>query len=283
MSSLYLFYVCFGVLTYVATNPITYDDVQGTPYQVEYDHRAITINNVRTMLISGAIHYPRSTPGMWPYIMKMAKNQGLNTIQTYVFWNMHEQKEGVLDFSGRANLSRYLQDAADTGLFVYLRVGPFVAAEWDQGGIPVWLTHISNISFLSSNDVWKNYIRKYLLTIVDYIKPYLAKNGGPIILAQIENEYHGTDLAYVDWCGSLVSNELSSTEIPWTMCHGLVANSTIETCNSCNCMDDGWMDHHQQVNPDKPMIFTENEGWYQDWGQAFAIRETSYIAYSVAE
>jgi hypothetical protein len=175
MSSLYLFYVCFGVLTYVATNPITYDDVQGTPYQVEYDHRAITINNVRTMLISGAIHYPRSTPGMWPYIMKMAKNQGLNTIQTYVFWNMHEQKEGVLDFSGRANLSRYLQDAADTGLFVYLRVGPFVAAEWDQGGIPVWLTHISNISFRSSNDVWKNYMRKYLLTIVDYIKPYLAK------------------------------------------------------------------------------------------------------------
>jgi hypothetical protein len=111
----------------------------------------------------------------------------------------------------------------------------------------------------------------------------LLKNGGPIILAQIENEYHGTDLVYVDWCGSLVSNELSSTEIPWTMCHGLVANSTIETCNSCNCMDDGWMDHHQQVNPDKPMIFTENEGWYQDWGQAFAIRETSDIAYSVAE
>jgi beta-galactosidase GanA len=146
--------------------------------------------------------------------MKMAKNRGLNTIQSYVFWNIHEQKEGVLDFSGRANLSRYLQDAADAGLFVYLRVGPFVAAEWHQGGLPVWLNHVANISFRSSNDVWKSYMRKYLLTIVDYITPYLAKNGGPVILAQIENEYHGTDLAYVDWCGSLVSNELSSTEIP---------------------------------------------------------------------
>ncbi|CAF3635942.1 unnamed protein product, partial [Rotaria sordida] len=68
------------------TSPVTYENVRGTPYNVSYDPRAITINGVRTMLISGAIHYPRSTPGMWPYIMKMAKNQGLNTVQTYVFW-----------------------------------------------------------------------------------------------------------------------------------------------------------------------------------------------------
>jgi beta-galactosidase GanA len=129
MSLLALFYVCINILTYVVTNSITYNDVRGTPYKVGYDHRAITINGVRTMLISGAIHYPRSTPGMWPYLMKMAKNQGLNAIQSYVFWNIHKQKEGVLDFSGCANLSRYLEDAADAGLFVYLRVGPFVAAE----------------------------------------------------------------------------------------------------------------------------------------------------------
>jgi hypothetical protein len=78
-------YICVGISNYVATSPITYEHVRGTPYKVSYDHRAITINNVRIMLISGAIHYPSSTPGMWPYIMKMAKNQSLNTIQTYVF------------------------------------------------------------------------------------------------------------------------------------------------------------------------------------------------------
>ncbi|CAF4731114.1 unnamed protein product, partial [Rotaria magnacalcarata] len=78
-------------------------------------------------------------PGMWPYIMKMAKNQGLNTVQTYVFWNIHEQKPGVLDFTGRANLSQFLQDAADAGLFVNLRIGPYVCAEWNYGGLPAWL------------------------------------------------------------------------------------------------------------------------------------------------
>ncbi len=283
MHLLPIIYICFGILTYVVTSPITYSDVRGTPYKVSYDHRAITINDVRTMLISGAIHYPRSTPGMWPYIMKMAKNQGLNTVQTYVFWNIHEQKQGVLDFSGRANLSQFLQDAADAGLFVNLRIGPYVCAEWNYGGLPAWLNQVPNISFRSSNDVWETLMRKFILDIIDHVTPYLAKNGGPVILAQIENEYHGNDSAYVDWCGSLVSNELSSTQIPWIMCNGEAANSTIETCNSCNCLDDGWIDHHRKTYPDKPMLFTENEGWFQQWGEAIGIRKTSDIAYSVAE
>ena len=102
--------------------------------------------------------------------------------------------------------------------------------------------------------------------------PYLAKNGGPIILAQIENEY-GNDQAYVDWCGSLVTNELAPTQIPWIMCNGKSANSTIETCNSCNCLDDGWMIIIvKQSSPSTPMLFTENEGWFQAWGEAVAIR-----------
>jgi beta-galactosidase len=275
--------VCFAFLSYVITSPITYEDVRGTPYKVGYDHRAITINGQRTMLISGVIHYPRSTPGMWPYLFKMAKNQGLNAVQTYVFWNIHEQKQGVLDFSGRANLSKYLQDAADAGLFVNLRIGPYVCAEWDYGGLPAWLNQVPNIEYRSSNPAWEDAMKKFTLEIIDYVNPYLAKNGGPIILAQIENEYGGSDQAYVDWCGSLVSNELASTELVWIMCNGHAANSTIETCNSCNCLDDGWMDHHRQSSPDTPMLFTENEGWFQQWGDAVAIRTTSDLAYSVAE
>ncbi len=280
---MYFVLILFVIFTYTTASPTTYEDVRGTPYKVGYDHRAVTINDVRTMLISGAIHYPRSTPGMWPYIIKMAKNQGLNTVQTYVFWNFHEQRQGALDFSGRGNLSRFLQEAANAGLFVNLRIGPYVCDEWDNGGLPVWLNHIPNIKFRSNNDLWKTLMRKFILDIINYVTPYLAKNGGPIIFAQIENEYHDGDQAYIDWCGSLVSNELSSTEIPWIMCNGLSANSTIETCNSCNCFEDGWMDQHRTKYPDQPLMFTENEGWFQQWGQATGIRMTSDIAHSVAE
>jgi len=275
--------ICIALLTFVYSSPISYEHVRGTPYKVSYDRRAIKINDVRTMLISGAIHYPRSTPGMWPYIMQMAKNQGLNTIQTYVFWNIHEHEQGVLDFSDRVNLSRFLQEAANAGLFVNLRVGPYICGEWTYGGLPVWLNQIPNMVIRSNNDAWKAAMKKFVLAIMDYVSPYLAKNGGPIILAQIENEYIQNDFAYVNWCGSLVTNELSSTDIPWTMCKGHSANSTIETCNSCNCFDDGWIDRHQQYYSNQPMMFTENEGWFQGWGHAVNIRLPSDLTYSVAE
>jgi beta-galactosidase GanA len=65
------------------------------------------------------------------------------------------KKQGILDFSGRANLSQFLQEAANVGLFVNLRIGPFIAAEWTYGGLPVWLSQIANISFRSNNDAWK--------------------------------------------------------------------------------------------------------------------------------
>ncbi|CAF4855911.1 unnamed protein product, partial [Rotaria socialis] len=83
-----------------------------------------------------------------------------------------------------------------------LRIGPYISGEWTYGGLPVWLNQIPNISFRSNNDAWKRLMQ------------WWSKNGGPIIVAQIENEYSGNDHAYVDWCGSLVNNELSSTEIP---------------------------------------------------------------------
>ncbi|CAF4325882.1 unnamed protein product, partial [Rotaria sordida] len=126
-------------------------------------------------------------------------------------------------------------------------------------------------------------MRKFLMKIIECINPYLAKNGGPIILAQIENEYNGNDQAYVDWYGTLVTNEFSSTEIPWIMCNDHATNSTIETCNSCNCLDDDWIDRHLHDYPNKLMLFTENESWFQTWGLAVAIRTTTDFAYSVAE
>ena len=116
--------------------------------------------------------------------------------------------------------------------------------------LPVWLNQVANISFRSSNPQWEDAMKKFILEIVHYVTPYLAKNGGPIILAQIENEYGGNDQAYVDWCGDLVTHELAFTQIPWTMCNGKSANSTIETCNSCNCLDSGWIDNHKK-NPSR--------------------------------
>src|SRR3954462_11493729 len=108
-------------------------------YEVGYDSRAVTIDGRRTLLLGGSIHYPRSTPGMWPDLMRRAKEAGLNAIDTYVFWNLHERRRGVYDFSGRLDLVHFLTLAGRHGLNVILRVGPYVCAETNYGGFPAWL------------------------------------------------------------------------------------------------------------------------------------------------
>ena len=97
--------VCLLVLTlpleakYLAT---------GRPYNVSYDQRALLLNGQRTLLMSGSVHYPRSTPDMWPSILSQTKQAGVNLIQTYVFWNLHEPMPGVYNWDGYANLTQFL-------------------------------------------------------------------------------------------------------------------------------------------------------------------------------
>ena len=121
LNILLLYYVC-------DTKYLSYDEFRGKSYNISYNDRSFMINNQRTLLFSGTIHYPRLSPGQWKPMLMKFKNDGLNTIQTYTFWNLHEP---VYDFSGkheyifdgRANLTQFLSVAAEVGLFVNIRVG----------------------------------------------------------------------------------------------------------------------------------------------------------------
>ncbi|KAJ4885554.1 Beta-galactosidase 11 [Raphanus sativus] len=113
--------------------------------EVTYDGTSLIINGKRELLYSGSIHYPRSTPDMWPKIIKRAKQGGLNTIQTYVFWNVHEPVQGKFNFSGRADLVKFIKLVEKNGMYVTLRPGPFIQAEWNHGGLPYWLREIVDV------------------------------------------------------------------------------------------------------------------------------------------
>ena len=92
------------------------------------------INNTRTLLLSGSVHYPRSTPGMWDGILQEMVKDGLNMVEVYIFWNLHEFKQGqTYNFKGNANWTMFVEKAAAAGLFVNLRIGPYVCAEWNYG------------------------------------------------------------------------------------------------------------------------------------------------------
>ena len=90
-------------------------------------------------IISGEMHYARIPHEYWRARLKMARAMGLNTISTYVFWNLHEPKPGVYDFHGQLDVAEFVRMAQEEGLYVILRPGPYVCAEWDLGGLPAWL------------------------------------------------------------------------------------------------------------------------------------------------
>lgn len=156
---------------------------------------------------------------MWRSILDQLKGDGLNMVEVYLFWNYHEQKEGTFDWQGRGDMVKFIQTAHDAGLFVNLRVGPYVCAEWDYGGIPEWLGFKDGVKFRTYNSVWMNAMQGWFQTVLQKLRPFFANQGGPIVLMQVENELHGAPDEYVEWCGTMAAK--FDTGVPVLMCNGM--------------------------------------------------------------
>ncbi|KAJ3089277.1 hypothetical protein HK102_006774 [Quaeritorhiza haematococci] len=256
-------------------------------HNISYNRHALLIDNQPQLLLAGAIHYPRSTPNMWPSLFRRSAEAGLNTIQLYTFWDIHEPEEGVFDFeSGNANLPLFLDLAQKAGMFVVLRIGPYVCAEWNWGGFPTWLLTKPGMEVRTMNAPFMEAMERFVRKTVDVVRPYLASNGGPIILLQIENEYghvqrdYGPDgMKYALWAADL-ANSLN-TGVPWIMCVQDNVPTVINTCNGFYC--DNWIEQHWRMFENQPAFFTENwPGWFQAWGDAKPTRPAQDVAFSVA-
>ncbi|KAJ0018838.1 hypothetical protein Pint_10715 [Pistacia integerrima] len=252
---------------------------------VTYDHRALVIDGKRRVLQSGSIHYPRSTPEVWPELIRKSKEGGLDVIETYVFWNYHEPVKGQYYFEGRFDLVRFVKTVQEAGLFVHLRIGPYACAEWNYGGFPMWLHFIPGIQFRTTNELFKEEMKRFLAKIVDLMKEekLFASQGGPIILAQVENEYGNVEWAYgvggelyVKWAAETAVS--LNTSVPWVMCsQGDAPDPIINTCNGFYC--DGFTPN----SPTKPIMWTENySGWFLSFGYAIPYRPVEDLAFAVA-
>jgi beta-galactosidase len=150
-------------------------------------------------IISGEMHYPRIPREYWRDRMKKARAMGLNTISTYVFWNLHEPQRGKYDFTGQNDIATFIRIAQEEGLYVLLRPGPYVCSEWDLGGLPSWLLASPDIVLRSTDAQFMQPAQEYLKRLGQELVPLLATHGGPIIGVQVENEYgsFGKDAAYM--------------------------------------------------------------------------------------
>ncbi|CAN1813980.1 Beta-galactosidase 3 [Linum perenne] len=252
---------------------------------VTYDRKAILINGERRILFSGSIHYPRSTPDMWEDLINKAKDGGVDVIETYVFWNVHELSPGNYNFEGRNDLVRFIKTVQKAGLFAHLRIGPYVCAEWNFGGFPVWLKYIPGISFRTDNEPFKRAMQGFTEKIVGLMKSesLFESQGGPIILSQIENEYGtqskmlGADgYNYMSWAANMAVK--MGTGVPWVMCKEEDApDPVINTCNGFYC------DTFAPNKPYKPTLWTEAwSGWFSEFGGPNHQRPVEDLAFAVA-
>jgi beta-galactosidase len=177
------------------------------PTKAQNGHHSFSLSDTAFMLdgrpfqiISGEMHYTRVPGEAWRQRMKMAKAMGLNTIGTYVFWNVHEPQKGKFDFGGNNDIAAFVKMAREEGLWVILRPSPYVCAEWEFGGYPYWLQNEKGLIVRSMEPQYLKEYAAYIKEVGKQLAPLQVNHGGNILMIQIENEYgsYGNDKAYLE-------------------------------------------------------------------------------------
>lgn len=182
-------FVIVCILAIVSTFAVAQNPVHGA---LQIQDGKFQLNGKPLQIISGEMHYPRIPRAYWRERLRMAKAMGLNSITAYVFWNFHEPTEGVYDFSGNHDVAEFVREAQQEGLYVILRPGPYVCAEWELGGYPAWMLK-DHGTLRSSDPKHMAAVRTWLQRLGKELAPLQAANGGPIIAVQVENEYGSFD------------------------------------------------------------------------------------------
>jgi len=150
-------------------------------------------------ILSGAMHYFRVHPQYWRDRLLKLKAMGLNTLETYVAWNLHEPQNGKFDFSGWLDLEAYIRLAGELGLYVIVRPGPYICAEWEFGGLPAWLLADPAMQLRCVYPPYIEAVGEYFNELIPRLAKLQSTRGGSVIAVQVENEYgsYGNDQRYL--------------------------------------------------------------------------------------
>lgn len=232
------------------------------------------LNGKPHRILAGALHYFRVHPDQWADRIRKARQMGLNTIETYVAWNLHAPTPDAFDTDAGLDLGRFLDLVADEGMHAIVRPGPYICAEWDNGGLPAWLFGSGNPVIRTSDPVYMKLVRRYLEQLAPILVPRQIDAGGPIILVQIENEYgaYGADKAYLEELVEL-NREIGLT-VPFTTVdqpepHMLENGSLpgLHKTGSFGSRSKERLATLRQHQPSGPLMCSEFwVGWFDHWG-----------------
>lgn len=244
--------------------------------------KSFYLNNELIQIISGAIHYFRVHPKQWKDRLLKAKAMGLNTIETYVAWNIHEPEEGAFNFRDFGDIEKFLSLAQELGLNVILRPSPYICAEWEFGGLPYWLLSYNNMRLRCYDKEFVKKIDNYYDTLIPRIIPYLSTKGGPVIAVQVENEYgsYGNDKRYLNYLKQALINRgvdvlLFTSDGPSNLMleGGKVDDDTLQTVNFGSKPKE-YFDILVNLKNNKPLMCMEYwNGWFDHWGEQHHIRD----------
>lgn len=254
--------------------------------------KTFLLNGKPFVVKAAELHYPRIPRPYWEHRIKMCKALGMNTVCLYVFWNIHEQQEGRFEFTGNNDVAEFCRLAQRNGLYVIVRPGPYVCAEWEMGGLPWWLLKKKDIRLREPDPYFMERVKLFERKVGEQLASLTIQNGGPIIMVQVENEYgsYGENKAYVsairdivrqsgfdkvtlfqcDWASNFEKNGLD--DLVWTMNFGTGADI------------DQQFRRLGELRPNAPQICSEFwSGWFDKWGARHETRPAKAMVEGIDE
>ncbi|MCP2339341.1 glycoside hydrolase family 35 protein [Actinomadura rupiterrae] len=238
------------------------------------------------MLLSGALHYFRVLPEQWPQRLAMLRAMGLDTVETYLAWNLHEPEPGRFDFEGRADIGRFLDLAAEAGLDAIVRPGPYICAEWDNGGLPSWLLADRSARLRCHDPVYLGHVARFFDAVLPPVVERQRTRGGNVVMVQVENEYgsFGTDRRYLEWVRDAllergVDVPLVTSDGPTDhMLTGGSVPGAAATANFGSDPETAFATLARYRPDDPPMCMEFWNGWFDHWGDRHVTRDASDAA-----
>jgi len=237
-------------------------------------------------ILSGEMHYPRIPREYWRDRFRMAKAMGLNTVTTYVFWNVHEPESGKYDFSGNNDVAEFIREAQQEGLYVVLRPGPYICAEWEFGGYPAWLLKDHSMVIRSGDPLYTAAVDRWIGRLGRELAPLQIGNGGPILLVQVENEYgsFGEDHVYMEHLrqslldSGFTASQLYTADGPEVLKKGSLPELPAAInfgASDAHAAEESFLTL-KQFRPEGPFFNSEFwAGWFDHWGGPHAYTDTA--------
>lgn len=255
------------------TNPLT-----PVPHRMEIAGGDFLFDGKPTRFLCGEMHYFRIPKELWRDRLHKARVMGLNCVSAYVFWSFHEREPGVFDFSGPADVAEFVRLAQQEGLFVFLRPGPYVCAEYDFGGYPYWLQNIKGMKWRADDPKFLECMERYLQALAKELAPLQVTKGGPIALVQVENEYgsYGNDKVYLAKIRDMVRK--AGFEVPLTTCDGggQMPRGTVDGCLPTinGVLGQQVIDTINKHHPGGPYFVAEfYPAWFDNWGDRHSTKD----------